>query len=82
MGNRNRAALKAIMYSLLEPTHLLVEAEEGGNLGNRLALMEEFKSLPFGAVGNKYCADNNVPVGTEWIQEVKKYEEEVLSLRK
>ncbi|NLX76874.1 MAG: L-rhamnose isomerase [Clostridiaceae bacterium] len=76
-----RAALKAIMYSLLEPTHLLVEAEESGNLGNRLALMEEFKSLPFGAVWNKYCADNNVPVGTDWINEVKKYEE-VLSSRK
>lgn len=77
-----RAALKAIMYSLLEPTHLLVEAEQNGNLGNRLALMEEFKTLPYGAVWNKYCADNNVPVGATWLDEVKKYEEDVLSLRK
>ena len=77
-----RAALKAIMYSLLEPTHLLVEAEENGNLGNRLALMEEFKALPYGAVWNKYCADKNVPVGTDWLEEVRKYENEVLSLRK
>ena len=33
--------------------------------------MEEFKTLPYGAVWNKYCADNNVPVGTTWIDEVK-----------
>lgn len=77
-----RATLKAVMYSLLEPTHLLTEAEENGNPGDRLALMEEFKTLPFGAVWNRYCAENNVPVGTAWIEEVKKYEEDVLSLRK
>jgi len=44
--------------------------------------MEEFKVLPFGAVWNKYCAESNVPVGTAWIEEVRKYEEEILSLRK
>ena len=77
-----RASLKAILYSLLEPTSLLVEAEQAGNFGKRLALMEEFKTLPYGAVWNKYCADNNVPVGTTWIDEVKKYEDTVLSLRK
>lgn len=66
-----RASLKAILYSLLEPTSLLVEAEQAGNFGKRLALMEEFKTLPYGAVWNKYCADNNVPVGTTWIDEVK-----------
>lgn len=77
-----RASLKAILYSLLEPTSLLVEAEQAGNFGKRLALMEEFKTLPYGAVWNKYCADNNVPVGTTWIDEVKKYEDNVLSLRK
>lgn len=77
-----RATAKAIMYSLLEPTHLLAEAEDSGNYGNRLALMEEFKGLPFAAIWNKYCLENNVPVGTAWLDDVKKYEETVLAKRK
>lgn len=77
-----RAALKAILISLLEPTDLLISEENSGNLGNRLALMEEFKSLPYGAVWNKYCLDRNVPVGTEWLDNVRDYEDKVLKLRK
>lgn len=76
-----RAALKSIMFALLEPTKLIVEAEEKGNYGNRLALMEEFKTLPFGAVWDKFCLDMNVPVGSEWLAEVAKYEETVLAKR-
>lgn len=77
-----RAALKAILFSMLEPTHLLLEAEKNGNFGNRLAYMEEFKTLPFAAVWNKYCQEENVPVGTDWLAEVKNYEDTVLADRK
>lgn len=77
-----RSTLKAIIAAFLEPTALLLEEENKGNFGNRLALMEEFKTLPFGAVWNKYCLDNNVPVGVEWIKSVADYEENVLSKRK
>lgn len=76
-----RAALKAILISLLEPTDLLEKEEDKGNFGNRLALTEEFKTLPFTAVWNKYCLDKNVPVGTNWLAEVKDYEEGVLLKR-
>jgi len=76
-----RSALKAIIAALLEPTELLIKEEDSGNFGNRLALMEEFKTLPFGAVWNKYCLDKNVPVGTEWLEKVKDYENTVLSKR-
>jgi len=76
-----RAALKAVMISLLEPTDLLVREEEDGRLGNRLALMEEFKSLPFTAVWNKYCYDQDTPVGVNWLSEAGKYEESVLLKR-
>lgn len=76
-----RAALKSILIALLEPTDLLVEAENAGNYGNRLALMEEFKSLPFSAVWNKLCLDKNVPVGADWLKDVKEYEEKVLFKR-
>lgn len=76
-----RAALKAILFALLEPTHLLIEAENEGNFGMRLALLEEFKTLPFSAVWNKYCYDSGVPVGSTWLEKVKEYEEKVLKNR-
>lgn len=76
-----RATLKAIMISLLEPSEMLNEEESKGNFGNRLALMEEFKTLPFGAVWNKYCYDNGVPVGADWLKDVEEYEKNVLLKR-
>ena len=76
-----RAALKSILYALLEPTHLLNEAEEEGDFGKRLALLEEFKTLPFGAVWNKFCYESNVPVGSSWLEKVKEYEDKVLKSR-
>lgn len=76
-----RATLKSVLLSLLEPTELLKAEEKSGNLGNRLALMEELKSLPFGAVWNMYCQQQNVPVGPQWLESVKEYEEKVLSNR-
>ena len=77
-----RATLKAVMTALLEPTGLLLDEENRGNYGNRLALMEEFKSLPVGAVWNKYCCDRNVPAGAEWLDTVREYEENVILKRK
>lgn len=77
-----RATLKAVLFSLLEPTELLLEAERCENFGNRLAYMEEFKALPYAAVWNKYCMDSKVPAGANWLPEVKKYEDNVLAIRK
>jgi len=76
-----RAALKSIMIALLEPTGMIVEEENSGNFGNRLALMEEFKALPFGAVWDKFCSDMGVPTGAQWLEDVKAYETNVLSKR-
>ncbi|MGE5582850.1 MAG: L-rhamnose isomerase [Bacillota bacterium] len=76
-----RAALKSILIALLEPTEMLLAEENKGNYGNRLALMEEFKALPFGAVWDKFCYDMNVPVGSDWLRIIKEYEDDVLSKR-
>jgi len=76
-----RAALKSILIALLEPSHLLWEAEIENRLGDRLALNEEFKSLPYSAVWDKYCLDMGVPVGASWIEQVREYEEKILSKR-
>jgi L-rhamnose isomerase len=76
-----RAMLKALLIALLEPTAKLRELEAAGDFTSRLALMEEFKSLPFGAVWDRYCEGQNVPVGRAWLDEVKRYETDVLSKR-
>lgn len=76
-----RAALKSILIALLEPSHLIWEAEIENRLGDRLALNEEFKSLPYSAVWDKYCLDMGVPVGASWIEQVREYEEKILSKR-
>jgi L-rhamnose isomerase len=76
-----RAAIKSALFALLEPTELVRRAEEEDRLGDRLALQEEAKSLPFGAVWDQYCLQNDVPVGTDWMDDVARYEREVLSAR-
>lgn len=74
--------IKALLSALLIPHDYLRKLQDDGNFTERLALMEEFKTYPLGDIWNYYCAKNNVPVGEEWIKEVKKYEEEVLNNRK
>ena len=76
-----RAVQLAFLYALLEPTELIKKAEEAGNNFERLALLEILKTKPFGAVYDYYCSSNNVPVGEEYISEIKKYEVDVLSKR-
>ena len=76
-----RAALKSIMFAMLEPTKLITEEENKANYGNRMALMEEFKTLPFGAVWDKYCLDMKTPAGASWLEDIKDYEERVLLKR-
>jgi L-rhamnose isomerase len=56
-------------------------AEIEGDYTARLALQEEAKTLPFGAVWDHYCASKEVPVGERWLAEVMRYEKEVLSKR-
>ena len=76
-----RCLLKALLAALLEPTALLRRLESDGDYTSRLALLEELKTLPFGAVWDYYCLTKGVPVGRCWLDEVKKYEREVLSKR-
>ena len=79
IGTRN--TIKALMCALLEPTEKLEQLEQAGDLTGRLALSEELKSMPFGAVWDYYCTTQNVPVGLSWLEDVKRYESDVLSLR-
>ncbi|MEX2444265.1 MAG: L-rhamnose isomerase [Alkalispirochaeta sp.] len=76
-----RSSLKAALYALLEPRQRLLDAELNGRLGDRLALLEEAKTLPFGAVWDMFCERHEVPAGPAWLDQVKKYEDQVLSTR-
>lgn len=76
-----RAAGKALLTALLEPYHLLKKAEEDEDFTLRLALTDEFKNLPVNAVWDYLCLKKGVPVGTSWIDELKKYEREVMFAR-
>jgi len=76
-----RAMIKALLMALLEPTAMLRDAEGSGDFTGRLALIEEAKTLPFGAVWDYYCLTSDVPVGPAWLDEVRGYETEVLSKR-
>ncbi|WP_284638475.1 L-rhamnose isomerase [Paenibacillus silviterrae] len=79
IGTRN--TIKALLRALLDPVEALKKAELEGDYTTRLALTEEFKSYPFGAVWDYYCASKGVPVREEWLTEVKAYEQEVLLKR-
>ena len=79
VGTRNM--LKALLMALLEPTEKWQELELAGDYTSRLSLMEEQKSLPFGAVWDQCCQKAGVPVGAGWLKEVQQYERDVLSLR-
>ncbi len=76
-----RCMIKALLIALLEPTAMLRRAEAEGDFTSRLALLEEAKTLPYGAVWDYYCAKSETPVGPAWLAETKTYEKDVLSKR-
>ena len=77
----SRATQKCMMQALLEPLAKLRGYEAAGRGFERLALLEESKSLPWNAVWDMFCLRNDVPVGEEFIARVQKYEREVTSKR-
>jgi L-rhamnose isomerase len=79
IGARNMS--KALLLALVAPIAKLRQLEAEGDFTSRLALMEDAKMLPAGAVWDYYCARQGVPIGEAWLERVKTYEREVLSKR-
>ena len=77
----SRATQKCLLQALLEPLTTLRQYEAEGKGFERLALLEECKSLPWNAVWDMFCLKNNVPVGEDYIADIQKYEQEVTSKR-
>nr|WP_319510100.1 L-rhamnose isomerase [uncultured Draconibacterium sp.] len=76
-----RAAQKAFLIAMLEPTKDLVAVEEAGRNFERLAMLEELKTMPFSAVWDYYCLQEGVPTGMGYISEIQEYEKDVLLKR-
>jgi len=76
-----RATRKAILYGLLDPSDHLKKLEAEGKLAQKLALMEEMKTMPFAAVWDMVCLKAGVPAGAAWLDDMETYEKDVLSAR-
>ncbi|HPC48646.1 MAG TPA: L-rhamnose isomerase [Kiritimatiellia bacterium] len=76
-----RAMQKALLYALLEPFETMRAAEREGDLTARLVWTEAAKTMPFGAVWEKFCLEEDVPPDPAWLNEVKRYEAQVLAKR-
>ena len=76
-----RATQKCVLQALLEPLAKLREYEASDRLFERLALLEEAKNLPWNAVWDMFCLQNDVPAGEAYIADVEKYEKDVTSKR-
>ena len=79
IGMRNM--IKALLYGLLTPNEKLLQLQDAKDYTAVLVLLEDIKTLPFGDVWDEYCRREGVPVCGEWFNEVKKYEQDVLSKR-
>jgi L-rhamnose isomerase len=77
-----RCMIKALLIALLEPVQMLREIELADNYTERLAMLEELKTMPFGAVWDYYCTKMEVPPAQTWLDEVKAYEKDVLAKRR
>jgi L-rhamnose isomerase len=76
-----RCMIKALLIALLEPSEKLRQMELEGDYTGRLAMQEELKTLPFGAVWDYYCTKQDVPAGPDWLNEVRDYERNVTNSR-
>ena len=77
-----RSIQKALLMALLEPQKKLQQYEAKDQLFQRLALQEELKGMPWSAVWDMFCMQNEVPAGDNYIVEIEKYEKAVTSKRK
>jgi L-rhamnose isomerase len=79
IGARN--LLKALLMASLAPIARLRAAEAEGDYTTRLALLEEMKLMPAGAVWDFHCESQSVPAADGWMKEIRRYQSEVLAWR-
>lgn len=76
-----RSFRKALLYALLTPNEKLAGLQEEGRLTEVMMIQEEMKTYPFGDVWDYFCQIEEKPVGEDWYEAVKSYEEQIFSAR-
>jgi L-rhamnose isomerase len=76
-----RSMQKALLSALCTPNAYLKSLQDENKLTELLVMQEEIKTLPFGDIWAEYCERCGVKSDATWYDEVKAYEEEVLSKR-
>ncbi len=76
-----RSFRKALLAAMLTPHAHLRELQDAGKMTRLFAEQEELKTMPFSAVWDEFCARGGVEPSEKWIDNVEKYEEEVLAKR-
>ncbi|MGN0994337.1 MAG: L-rhamnose isomerase, partial [Butyricicoccus sp.] len=79
VGTRN--AQKALLSALLQPWDQLRQFQDEARFTEKMVLMEEFKTLPFGDIWAHYCETHGVPSDLDWLRQVQQYEIEVTQKR-
>lgn len=79
IGMRNTR--KALLAALLQPVDMLKKIEKSGDVSARLAFIQELKASPSELIWNYYCEENNKYPSLSWLDEVKKYEKDILLKR-
>lgn len=72
---------KALLFALLQPNDELKSLQDKSDFTRLMAVQEELKTLPFGEIWDEYCRACGKPADGEWLEEVLKYEKEVLGAR-
>ena len=76
-----RSVQKALLNALLTPNEALKKLQDENRFTELMVMQDETKTMPFGDVWKEYCEQCGVPGDREWLDDVKTYEEEVLSKR-
>ena len=74
-----RAMQKALLFALLLPNEELKQLQDENNFTKIMYLNEKFKSMPWGSIWEEYLSRQGLD--ENWLEEVQKYEREVLLKR-
>ena len=74
-----RAMQKALLFAMLLPNEELKQLQDENNFTKIMYLNEKFKSMPWGAIWEEYLSRQGLD--ENWLEEVQKYEREVLLKR-
>lgn len=74
-----RNVQKSLLFALLQPAEKMKKLQDESRFTELMVLSEDMKTMPFGEVWEEYLRREDI--AADYFAEIKKYENEVLSLR-